>query len=67
MSGLELCAVLVIAWIAYIFITSQIGRLITKGRPDLTAVAAWLVGSVLFVVAMACWASGGPFPLGGGA
>ena len=67
MSGLGLFFATVIMWIAYVFITSQIGRLITKGRSDLTAVAAWLLGSVLFVAVIALWASGRPFPLGGGA
>ena len=67
MSGLELCAVSAITWVVFVFITSQIGRLITKGRSDLTAVAAWLLGSVLFVAVIALWASGRPFPLGGGA
>ena len=66
MSGLELCAVSAITWIVYIFITSQIGRLITKGRSDLSAVAAWLFGSVLFITVIALWASGRHFPLGGG-
>ena len=67
MSGLELCAVSAIMWAAFIVITSWLGRLIAKGRADLAAVAAWLLGSALFVAVVTLWASGRPFPIGGGA
>lgn len=67
MSGLEAFGLVVLAVICYIVVTMVLALMITGVYEEITQWIAWCIGMVLFVAVIALWASGEPFPLGGGA
>lgn len=65
MSGLELFAIAIIAFVVYIAITFVCATLVSTDYDEDFMVIAWLSGAAMFVTIIVLWAVGQPFPLGG--
>lgn len=66
MSGLETFGLVVLTMLISA-ITMAWAFLITDGDIDVAPWIAWGTGALMFVIVVYLWASGRPFPLGGGA
>lgn len=67
MSGLEIFAIGMLAVMFYCISTLLIGAIATDCDPDMMMFMAWILGIALFTIVVLAWASGKPFPIGGGA
>ena len=68
MSGLELFAIGVISGFVYVGFTLLSAIAPIKADEWGAAFAsAWIVGMMSFIAVVVMWASGNPFPIGGGA
>ena len=65
MSGLEAFGLIILTMLLYITCTTVFAVMVTFGDGDFPWVA-WITGMLMFMAAVALWASGRPFPIGGG-
>ena len=63
MNGLEIFAIVVIAFIFYFLFTGLISAVATDLDSEMFGVVAWFLGGLLFMCSAVAWALKAPFPL----
>lgn len=63
MNGLEIFAIIVIAFIFYFLVSGIISILATDCDSDMFGGIAWFIGGLLFMGSVVAWTLKAPFPL----